>query len=56
MGVMAGITQLFTDLGECMAFFASMFSLLPMVVQLLIYFVFGGMVLLGLMKMILRGV
>ena len=56
MGVMAGITQLFTDLSECMAFFAAMFLLLPMVVQLLIYFVFGGMVLLGLMKMVLRGV
>lgn len=56
MGVMAGITQLFTDLGECMAFFAAMFALFPMVIQLLIYFVFGGMLLLGLMKMILRGV
>ena len=56
MGVMAGISQLFVDLGECMAFFAAIFQLLPMVVQLLIYFVFGGMLLLGLMKMILRGV
>ena len=55
MGLMAGITQLFTDLGVCMAFFASMFSLLPMVIQLLIYFVFGAMLLLGLMNMILRG-
>ena len=56
MGVMTGITQLFTDLSECMAFFASMYHLLPAVVQLLINFVFGGMVLFGLMKMILRGV
>lgn len=56
MGVMTGITQLFTDLSQCMTFFAAMFQLLPMVVQLLIYFVFGGMLLLGLMKMILRGV
>lgn len=55
MGVMTGITQLFTDLSECMTFFASMFQLLPAVVQLLIYFVFGGILLLGLMKMILRG-
>lgn len=56
MGVMAGITQLFTDLSECMAFFAAVFSLLPMVIQLLIYFVFGGMILLGLMNLILKGV
>lgn len=56
MGLMSGITQLFTDLGECMSFFAAMFSLLPLVVQLVIYFAFGGMILLGLMKMIFRGV
>lgn len=55
MGVMTGISQLFTDLGECMAFFAAVFQLLPMVVQLLIYFAFGGAILFGLMKMILRG-
>lgn len=56
MGVMAGITQLFTDLGGCMSFFAAVFSLLPLVLQLVIYFAFGGVILLGLMKMILRGV
>lgn len=56
MGLMTGISQLFTDLGQCMSFFASMFLLLPLAVQLLIYFAFGGMILLGLMKMILRGV
>lgn len=56
MGLMTGITQLFTDLGDCMSFFAAMFSLLPLAVQLVIYFAFGGMILLGLMKMIQRSV
>lgn len=56
MGVMTGITQLFTDLGACMSFFASIFALLPLAVQLVIYFAFGGVLLLGLMKMILRSV
>ena len=55
MGLMSGITQLFTDLGVCMAFFAQIFSFLPLVIQLVIYFAFGGLVLFGLMKMIQRG-
>lgn len=56
MGVMTGISQLFSDLGSCMSFFAGMFGLLPLAVKLLIYFAFGGVVLLGLMQMFLRSV
>ena len=56
MGVMSGISQLFNDLGSCMSFFSGLFDLLPLPIKLLIYFAFGGVVLLGLMQMFLRSV
>ncbi|MBR2883482.1 MAG: hypothetical protein IKB93_01705 [Clostridia bacterium] len=54
MGVMSGITQMLADLGDFFALFSSFFDALPTVCKLLIYFVFGGIVLMGLLNMILR--
>lgn len=54
MGFLKNIFSLFQGLGEFFGFFRDFFSALPLVVQVLIYFGFGGLMLLFLVQMVRR--
>jgi phage-related protein len=52
MGFLTDIGSLFTGVGGFFTMLRDMFGLLPGVVQVLIYFVFGGFLLLMLLRML----
>lgn len=52
MGLLSNLTSLFVGLTEFFGMLRDMFTCLPLVVQVLIYFGFGGFLLLCLLKML----
>lgn len=52
MGIISGITQLFSDLGEFFELCHQFFDCLPFVVRLLVYFSFGGVLILGILRLV----
>lgn len=52
MGFLSNLYKLFTGLAAFFKMFRDMFAALPLVVQLLIYFGFGGVLLLCLLDMV----
>lgn len=52
MGFLKNIYSLFQGLGEFFGFFRDFFAALPLVVQILIYFGFGGLMLLFMVQML----
>lgn len=52
MGLTFNIVSLFTGLGDFFGFFRDFFAALPLPVQALMYFAFGGFMLLMLLKML----
>lgn len=52
MGLLSNLRSLFNGLGEFFGMFHDIFSCLPLVCQVLIYFGFGGVLLLCLFKML----
>lgn len=52
MGLLSNLNSLFKGLTQFFTFLREMFTCLPMVVQVLIYFSFGGVLLLCLLKML----
>ena len=52
MGLLKNLTSLFRGMDEFFEMLREMFSCLPIVVQVLIFFAFGGYLLLGLVKML----
>lgn len=54
MGLITNLLLLLTDIGDFFKFCRGVFSAFPFAIKLLIYFVFGSILLFGLMRMILR--
>lgn len=54
MGLMANLILVLTDIGDFFKFCRGVFDAFPLAVKMLIYFVFGSVLLFGLMRMILR--
>lgn len=52
MGLLSNLVSLFTGLSGFFGMLRDMFGCLPLVVQVLIYFAFGGFMLLCLLKML----
>ena len=52
MGLLSNLVSLFTGLSGFFGMLRDMFTCLPLVVQVLIYFAFGGFMLLCLLKML----
>lgn len=52
MGLLSNAYKLFNGLTQFFSFFHAFFSSLPLVVQVLIYFSFGGVLLLCLLRML----
>lgn len=52
MGLLSNLTSLFTGLTDFFGMLREMFGCLPAVVQVLIFFGFGGFLLLCLLKML----
>jgi hypothetical protein len=52
MGFLTDIGSMFTGIGSFFTMIRNMFSLLPGVIQVLIYFVFGGFMLLMLLRIL----
>lgn len=52
MGLLKNLNSLFHGMTEFFAMIREMFTCLPLVVQVLIYFAFGGYLLLCLLKML----
>ena len=54
MGLIADLVLVFTDLGDFFDFCRSFFTALPFAIKLLIYFVFGSILLFGLLKLVIK--
>lgn len=54
MGLIANLLLVLTDIGKFFSFCRDFFDALPFAVKLLIYFVFGIILLFGLMRIILK--
>ena len=54
MGLIANLLLVLTDIGTFFSFCRSFFDALPFAVKMLIYFVFGVILLFGLMRIILK--
>ena len=52
MGVISGIVQLFSDRGKFFDLCHQFFDCLPLVVKLLVYFSFGGVLILGILRLV----
>lgn len=52
MGLLSNLFSLFQGLHEFFGFFRDFFSALPIVIQVLIYFSFGGLLLLLMVQML----
>lgn len=51
MGFLSNVGSMFRGLGEFFGFFRDFFSALPLVIQVLMYFSFGGLLLLLIVQM-----
>lgn len=56
MGLLGNISSMFRGLTDFFSLFREIFSFFPLVVQVLIYFGFGGFILLCLLNMFHKGV
>lgn len=54
MGLIANLVLVFTDLGKFFKFCRNFFDALPFAIKLLIYFVFGSIVLFGIFKLVIK--
>lgn len=54
MGLIANLALVFTDLGDFFQFFRDFFGALPFAIKLLIYFVFGSIILFGIFKLVIK--
>lgn len=54
MGLISNLLLILTDIGNFFSFCRDMFDALPFAVRMLIYFVFGAILLFGLMRIILK--
>lgn len=54
MGLMSNLILVLTDIGDFFKFCRGVFDAFPLAIKMLIYFVFGSVLLFGLMRMILR--
>ena len=54
MGLIANLLLVLTDIGKFFSFCRDLFDALPFAIKMLIYFVFGTILLFGLMRMILK--
>jgi len=54
MGFIADFRSLFAGMQQFMELFRSFFDALPLVIKVLIYFSFGGLLLLCLLKMLIE--
>lgn len=54
MGLIADLVLVFSDLGDFFIFCRDFFSALPFAVKLLMYFVFGSILLFGLLKLVIK--
>lgn len=54
MGLLTLFQQLVIDLGNAMSFFAEFWTCLPLLCRVLMSFVFGAILLLGLMQFFVR--
>lgn len=54
MGLIADLVLAFSDLGDFFDFCRDFFSALPFAVKLLMYFVFGSILLFGLLKLVIK--
>lgn len=54
MGFIADFRSLFSGMQRFMELFRSFFDALPLVIKILIYFSFGGLLLLCLLKMLIE--
>ena len=54
MGLIANLTLVFTDLSNAFKFFRDFFGTLPFAIKLLIYFVFGSILLFGIFKLVIK--
>lgn len=54
MGFLKDIGTLFTGLHDFFRLWRDMFDVLPLVIKILIYFAFGGVLLLSLLKMLIE--
>lgn len=52
MGFLSNVRSMFLGLGEFFGFFRELFAAFPLVIQVLIYFSFGGLLLLLLVQML----
>lgn len=54
MGLIANLALMFTDLGDFFQFCRDFFGALPFAIKLLIYFVFGSIILFGIFKLVIK--
>ena len=54
MGLITDLVLAFSDLGDFFDFCRDFFSALPFAVKLLMYFVFGSILLFGLLKLVIK--
>ncbi len=54
MGLIANLALVFTDLGKVFKFFRDFFDALPFAIKLLIYFVFGSVLIFGVFKLVIK--
>lgn len=54
MGLIANLALVFTDLGDFFQFCRDFFGVLPFAIKLLIYFVFGSIILFGIFKLVIK--
>lgn len=52
MGVLSNLPNLFVGLAQVFGFFRDFFGCLPIICQLLVYFAFGGFMLIFLVQML----
>lgn len=54
MGLISNLILFFTDLGDFFSCMRDIFGALPFAIRMLVYFVFGSIMLFGILKMVLR--
>ncbi len=54
MGLISNLLLILTDIGNFFSFCRDVFDALPFAIRMLIYFVFGVILLFGLMRIILK--
>lgn len=54
MGLISNLILLFTDLGDFFSCMRDLFGALPFAIRMLIYFVFGSILLFGIFKVVIR--